>query len=106
MLNVQFLSIVPIQLPTYNDITSADTAALVDDFNLSLTTNVLGPTLTTNAFLPLLKKGTLKKIVTLASGLGDTQLTMQVGLSNQVSYCVSKAAVEMLNVKTARELFS
>lgn len=93
-------------LPTYNDITSADTAALVDDFNLSLTTNVLGPTLTTNAFLPLLKKGTLKKVLSLASGLGDAQLAMKTGLSNQVSYCVSKAALQMLNVKIARELFS
>lgn len=88
---------------TENTIASPDTAALLADFNASLSTNVLGPILTTNAFLPLLKKGSLKKVLTLSSGMGDPEMNLKAGISNQVAYCVSKAALEMVNVKYAGE---
>ncbi|CCM00781.1 uncharacterized protein FIBRA_02823 [Fibroporia radiculosa] len=79
-------------------------SALLDDLNKGWNTNVLGPILTTNAFLPLLRKGSLKKILTLSSGLGDPALVLESGFAGQVGYCVSKAAVEMVNVQYANAL--
>lgn len=83
-------------------IVSSDDAALVDDFNTSWSTNVMGPILTTNAFLPLLKRGTVKKVLTISSGLGIPDLNLQSGFAAHTSYCVSKCALEMVNVKYAR----
>ncbi|EIM84670.1 NAD-P-binding protein [Stereum hirsutum FP-91666 SS1] len=93
------------RLTAFLDVTQfPDTSALLADFNTSFSTNVLGPTLTTNAFLPLLKKGTLKKVLTLSSGMGDPEMNLKAGISNQVAYCVSKSALEMINVKFALAL--
>lgn len=80
-------------------VSSLDDPALLADFRSALTTNVIGPVITTNAFLPLLKKGTLKKVITLSSGLGSIDLTLKAGLSNQVAYSSSKTALEMVIVK-------
>ena len=80
---------------------SSDDDALLENFNLSWKTNVIGPILTTNAFLPLLKKGSLKKVLTLSTGLGDAQLSIDAESPVQPAYCVSKSALEMVNVKYA-----
>lgn len=76
---------------------------LIDDFNTSWSTNVLGPILATQAFLPLLKKGKAKKVITLSTGLGDPELNRKSGFAAHSSYCVSKGAVEMVIVKYARK---
>lgn len=64
-------------------------------------TNVLGPILTTNAFLPLLRKGAIKKVLTLSSGLGDAEMNLKAEYANQVPYCITKQSLEMVNVKYA-----
>jgi len=74
---------------------------LVEDFNAQWATNVLGPILTTNAFLPLLKKGSIKKVMTLGSGLGDPGLVMPSGWYGSTAYCTTKCALEMVNKKYA-----
>src|SRR6202034_1651529 len=76
---------------------------LVDDFNTSWNTNVMGPILTTNALIPLLKKGNLKKVLSISSGLGVADLNLESEFPAHTSYCVSKCALEMVNVKYARE---
>ena len=91
-----------LELPPF----SPDDASLIDDFNTSWLTNVMGPIHTTNAFLPLLRKGTLKKIMTISSGVGDPALTLESGFAVHTSYAVSKCALEMVNVKFAREFSS
>ncbi|KAF5382192.1 hypothetical protein D9615_004340 [Tricholomella constricta] len=80
--------------------------ALVSDLTTSFNTNVLGPILTTNAFLPLLKKGTLKKVITLDTGLAVPDLTLASGYPKLTSYSISKSALEMVNVKYALALKS
>ncbi|EIM84663.1 NAD-P-binding protein [Stereum hirsutum FP-91666 SS1] len=83
-----------------------DTKSLLTDFNAAFSTNVLGPVLTTNAFLPLLKKGSLKKVLTLSSGFGDEEFNLKAGTWQQSAYCASKAALDMVNVKFALALKS
>lgn len=63
--------------------------------------NVLGVIYTINTFLPLIRKGTAKKVLTLSSGQGDLDFALQVGIPNAVPYSVSKAAVNMVVVKYA-----
>ena len=63
--------------------------------------NVLGVIYTINAFLPLIRKGAGKKVVTLSSGHGDLDFALKVGVANAGPYAVSKAAVNMVMVKYA-----
>ncbi|KZW00563.1 NAD(P)-binding protein [Exidia glandulosa HHB12029] len=74
---------------------------LIDDFKLSFDTNVLGPVLTTNAFLPLLRKGHVKKVLTLSTGIADAPFVLKAEYAYSPAYCVSKTGVEMANVKYA-----
>jgi len=86
----------------FHDITQySDEDALLKDFNESWKSNVMGPILTTNIFLPLLKKGTLKKVLTLGTGLADPALNAESSYAVQTAYCISKAPLEMVNVKYA-----
>jgi len=55
----------------------------------------------TQAFLPLLEKGTLKKIVNITSTLGSMTLAEGFQQSPSVAYKVSKAALNMLTVQYA-----
>jgi len=79
---------------------------LAADLTEAFTTNVVGPILTTNAFIPLLKKGTLKKVITLNTGIAVTELTLSSGYPKLTSYAISKSALEMVNAKYAVTLKS
>ncbi|KAJ7735917.1 hypothetical protein B0H16DRAFT_1380197 [Mycena metata] len=68
--------------------------------------NVVSVVHSINAFLPLLKSGTSKKVVSLSSGLGDLDLTLQAGSTAQFSYSVAKAGLNMVVAKYAAELKS
>lgn len=65
--------------------------------------NVVGVTHTINAFLPLLRKGTAKKVITISSGMGDLDFTSRTGISTQAPYSISKAALNMVIVKYAAQ---
>jgi len=54
-------------------------------------------------FLPLLRKGTVKKVIIISSGMGDPDLVLSTGISNQAPYSISKAAVNMVVAKYAAE---
>ena len=71
------------------------------EWNNQWQVNVLGPILTINAFLPLLKKGTIKKVMTLGSGFGDPTIVMPTGWPGTTAYCTTKCALDMVNVKYA-----
>jgi NAD(P)-dependent dehydrogenase (short-subunit alcohol dehydrogenase family) len=75
----------------------------VSDLSEAFNTNVLGPIVTTNAFLPLLRKGSLKKVITINSGLADPQLSLKGEIANFNAHSISKSALEMVNVKYAGE---
>lgn len=63
--------------------------------------NVLGVVRTINTFLPLLREGAAKKVITLGSGVGDYKFTLLSEDPTAVPYSVSKAAVVMVVAKYA-----
>jgi NAD(P)-dependent dehydrogenase (short-subunit alcohol dehydrogenase family) len=63
--------------------------------------NVVGTVYTINAFLPLLKNGALKKVITLSTGAGDLDFTFAAKYAINAPYSVSKAALNMVNSKYA-----
>lgn len=65
--------------------------------------NVVGPIHTINAFLPLLRKGKAKKVITLSSGMGDVDFVLRSGVPNQAPYSISKTALNMAIAKYAVE---
>ncbi|KAG2155705.1 hypothetical protein DEU56DRAFT_724660 [Suillus clintonianus] len=75
------------------------TKDLLDSFNI----NVIAIIHTINIFLPLLKNGKAKTVVTLSSGLGDLDMTMVAEFANSAPYSISKAAVNMVNAKYATQ---
>ncbi|TKA63842.1 hypothetical protein B0A55_12257 [Friedmanniomyces simplex] len=72
---------------------------LEEDLLSSFRVNVVGVAHTINAFLPLIRKGEAKKVITLSSGMADTDLVHQFGLPIAAPYSISKAAVNMLVAK-------
>ncbi|KAK7055316.1 NAD(P)-binding protein [Favolaschia claudopus] len=66
-------------------------------------TNTLGAIHTINAFLPLLKKGSGKKVLVVSSALGDIESTVSWEFLGAVSYSISKAALNMAVAKYAAE---
>jgi len=73
------------------------------DFADLFQVNVIGVVHVVNAFIPLLKKGTVKKVITLTAALGDVDFTVKAGYAGHALYSVSKAAVNMVNAKYANE---
>jgi NAD(P)-dependent dehydrogenase (short-subunit alcohol dehydrogenase family) len=71
-------------------------------FNAVLDVNVTGPMLVTRYLLPLLKNGSSPMIVNISSQLGSMQVAARKG--RDTAYCVSKAALNMLSVKSAAAL--
>jgi short-subunit dehydrogenase involved in D-alanine esterification of teichoic acids len=54
-------------------------------------------------FLPLLKNGAVKKVLTVSSGLGDLELTLAGELAIKPFYSISKAALNIVVVKCAAQ---
>jgi len=65
--------------------------------------NVIGVIQTVNAFLPLLKRGKVKKVISLTSSLSDIDFTLESGCQGIVPYSISKAGLNMVNAKYATE---
>ncbi len=71
-------------------------------FNALLNVNVTGPMVVTREAMPLLRAGADPMIVNVSSQLGSMQVAARKGRDS--AYCVSKAALNMLSVKTAAAL--
>ncbi|KAI9058917.1 short-chain dehydrogenases/reductase [Trametes sanguinea] len=67
-------------------------------------TNVVGVVHTTNAFLPLLRAGAAKKVVSISTGVADGDLIVKARFVIQGPYCISKAALNAAVAKYAAEL--
>lgn len=76
-----------------------DYAALDEDLQTSFNTNVIGVINTINTFLPLIKKGGTKKVITLSTGMVDPDLITGLGVWEGAPYCISKAAVNIAVAK-------
>ena len=67
-------------------------------------TNVVGVAHTINAFLPLLRAGQTKKVITISTGLAATDVVLISGFNVNPQYPISKAAVNMLVAEYAVSL--
>ncbi|KAJ7361144.1 hypothetical protein DFH08DRAFT_685244, partial [Mycena albidolilacea] len=66
-------------------------------------TNAISVVHSTNAFLPLLKNGSAKKVLTVSSGLGDLDLTLTWGITSRAGYSIAKAALNLVVAKYAAQ---
>ncbi|KZT43097.1 NAD(P)-binding protein [Sistotremastrum suecicum HHB10207 ss-3] len=67
----------------------------------SFRVNTIGPIHTSNVFLPLIRKGDLKKIILISTGLADLKATLSVEIDGSAPYSISKAAANMAFAKYA-----
>jgi NAD(P)-dependent dehydrogenase (short-subunit alcohol dehydrogenase family) len=74
------------------------------DMRASLDVNVLGVIYSINAFLPQVRKGKIKKIVVISTGLADTERVPMTSVSTFVTYSTMKAALNMVVAKYGAEL--
>ncbi|PYI16078.1 short chain oxidoreductase [Aspergillus violaceofuscus CBS 115571] len=75
-----------------------------NDLTSSFNVNVNGPHLVTREFLPLLRRGTAKKIVNISTTLGSFAMQSVYREARSQSYKITKAALNMLTVLYAQEL--
>lgn len=82
----------------------------IDDIRDTFETNVLGTIRATQAFLPLVRKSPSARIVMMSSGLGSIALTADMKSPTwslpAMGYSASKAALNMVTVKFAKELLA
>jgi NAD(P)-dependent dehydrogenase (short-subunit alcohol dehydrogenase family) len=80
----------------------------VDAMRGMLEVNALGPVRVTQNFLPLLRRSPAARVVMVSSGLGSLDLTVDLASENWTvgfaGYCASKAALNMLTLKLAKDL--
>ncbi|KAI0976936.1 NAD(P)-binding protein [Xylaria arbuscula] len=81
----------------------ADGIKSMDDLQDHFTINVLGVHWVTRAFLPLLQKGNLKKVVNISTSLASITIASAAQHVPAPSYKVSKAAMNALTVQYALE---
>ncbi|KAI8995220.1 short-chain dehydrogenases/reductase [Trametes punicea] len=84
--------------------TYTDEKVLEEDLMDMFRINVIGVIHTINAFLPLLRAGTAKKVIALSSGIADNDLTLKAGIVIQAPYGISKAGLNVVIAKYAAEL--
>jgi len=77
---------------------------LWEEMRQHLDVNVVGVILAINAFLPLVRKSSIKKITVLSSGMADTDLVMKAEIAFGVAYASLKAALNMIVLKYSIEL--
>ena len=73
-----------------------DEDTLRKDMIASLDVNVLGTIHSINAFLPLIRKSPIKKVVAMTTGLAHTESVPGSGIPYFVTYASMKAAVNMI----------
>ncbi|CAE6467357.1 unnamed protein product [Rhizoctonia solani] len=78
--------------------------ALASDFGASFEGNVTAVAQTINTFLPLLRAGNHKKVISLSSGMADEDFTRASGAALSVPYSISKYALNLLMLKYAMGL--
>lgn len=75
-----------------------------DTFTAVIQINATGPMIVTREVLPLLRRGENPMVINISSQLGSMEFAK--GAGRDTAYCVSKAALNMLSVKSAAALKS
>ncbi|ORY18733.1 hypothetical protein BCR34DRAFT_582674 [Clohesyomyces aquaticus] len=83
---------------------ATDPELFATELNNSMQTNVTGVLYAINAFLPLIRKSSIKKVIVITSGMADTDLVVPTPIKNALPYSISKVAVNMVVAKFAAEL--
>lgn len=78
----------------------------LDELTTSINTNTAGVLYATNAFLPYVRKSSIKKVTVLSSGHADTEFMEAADVSNAIAYAISKAGANIIMAKYAAELKS
>ncbi|KAH8823889.1 hypothetical protein DL96DRAFT_241356 [Flagelloscypha sp. PMI_526] len=81
-----------------------DGVETMSDLSETLNINVVGMHLVTAGFLPLLRKGTGKKIVNVSSTMGSLAYSHALKHQRAPAYKISKAAANMLTLQYAHDL--
>lgn len=76
-----------------------DSSLFLTEMDKSLTTNVYAVLSTIYAFLPLLRQGSLKKVLAISSGQADIAFINETKLPFTVDYAISKAGLNILMAK-------
>jgi NAD(P)-dependent dehydrogenase (short-subunit alcohol dehydrogenase family) len=76
---------------------------LREDLVQSLMVNVVGNIELFNIFLPLIKKGNAKKVVSISSGMADLEFISRFDIAAAGPYSISKAAMNAAVAKFAAE---
>lgn len=74
---------------------------LASEMTNAMNTNAIGVLCAINAFLPLIRKSSVKKVIAISSGAADIGVTMTASLSGHIPYSVSKAALNLIIAKYA-----
>jgi NAD(P)-dependent dehydrogenase (short-subunit alcohol dehydrogenase family) len=77
---------------------------LVQEMRQSLDVGVIGVIQTINAFLPLVRKSSIKKIIAISSGMADFEFVEQAEIAFGVAYGATKAALNLVIIKYGIEL--
>ncbi|KAJ7361143.1 hypothetical protein DFH08DRAFT_366475 [Mycena albidolilacea] len=80
-----------------------DPEAVEKDLVENFRTNAISVVHSTNAFLPLLKNGSAKKVLTVGSALGDSELTLKAEVTARAGYSIAKAALNLVVAKYAAQ---
>lgn len=79
---------------------------LYKDMHGSVDVNVIGSIHSIHAFLPLILKGSAKKIIVISTGHADIDVPVAFDQTSGVTYSVTKAALNMVVAKYAADLKS
>lgn len=71
-------------------------AYFLNELHKTMTTNVAGVVFAINAFMPLVLKSAIKKVVVISSAGGDVDASMTADVQNSIAYGISKAGVNLL----------
>ena len=77
----------------------SDPSALEKDLLESFNVNVVGVVKTINTFIPLIKQSSIKKIVTISTGMADPDMVNKFEVDVAAPYAISKSATNMTVAK-------
>ncbi|KAJ6580833.1 hypothetical protein B0H19DRAFT_1251118 [Mycena capillaripes] len=77
--------------------------ALEEDLLDNFKVNTIGTVHTINAFLPLLRNGSTKKVLALSTSVSNLDLTLSADIVAEPGYAISKAALNMVVAKYAAQ---
>ena len=77
----------------------SDPSVLEKDLQDSFNVNVVGVVKTINTFIPLIKRSSIKKVITISTGMADQDLVNKFEVDNGAPYAISKSATNMAVAK-------